>query len=499
MANDEIDSSGSNAAATTQSPAAQEVADSDALSTSASSAPSQQPVSQVAPPQQFTDMNTGFQAILGAIKTSSDELKTEMRSEVKAGFETVNGRIDEVEDDVVQLQSITSVAVRKIAVLENRTSVTERAVSSIDHRVSALESGVSGVAKKKTLSEIIADETDRVRSLIAEAHSYQRVAVVGCHGRREPSKSGIARLVNSHSSGIEVRYDIRGLVARVTFGEDGRNPPATRARMFVEDINSRQAAAIYWSKVDEPRTLRDLKARARGFGEAVAQYCSTMLRGGDPVRYSIVDGFLVVGDVVVGPLTMIPAECDRIETQNLVSNILLHPHHRAVDFRVPLEKQMRMSISNALHKIHNKPSFIDTAEELLAGPLNEDIPDSDDELVDGNPDGQKDDSASSVAATASSGEASPGDEASDDEESPDSVYDPAVPSQSKLATNNPARQQRGRKRKKKSAAPPAKKPSLQAQGATGKPCSASKGPGKKSPSRPSKRFRPDISGNVPIT
>jgi hypothetical protein len=192
----------------------------------------------VPPPlPEITDMSQGFQAILGAIQKSSDEIKTKIRSEVKAGFEMVNNRIDEVEDEVVQLQLVTLVAVCKIAVLENCTTTTEKTVNNIDQRVLALESGGSGIVKKQTLTKVIASKTSQVCSLVAEAQSYQRVAVVGCHGGREPTKSGIARLINSHSSGIEVRYKIRGLVARVTFGEDRKNPPATRAWIFVEDIN----------------------------------------------------------------------------------------------------------------------------------------------------------------------------------------------------------------------------------------------------------------------
>jgi gas vesicle protein len=303
-----------------------------------------------------------FQAIMTAISQSKNDIKEEVRTEVKAGFDN---RFDEVEDDVATLQHTTSIAVRKITVLENRAATTEAVVKNIDQRVEALETGAGPAPKDMSLNAVLQRETDRVRSLLDEAKAYQRVAVVGCHGRREPSRQAIARLINENSSGLEVRFDVRGLVARITFLDDGKLPPATRAKNFVDDINSRQAAAVFWAKVDEPRMLRDLKARARGFGEAVAERCSMRRPGGEPVRYSFVDGFLVVGDVVVGPLTMIPAEDDRDEALQLVTKIICHPQHRPCDYKVPIEKQMRRSISTVLHKIHNKPAFIDTAEEVL--------------------------------------------------------------------------------------------------------------------------------------
>jgi hypothetical protein len=166
-----------------------------------------------------------FQAIMSTITQSKEDIKTEVRAEVKAGFDAVNSRFDEVEDDVVQLQSTTSLAVRKITVLENCANTTDAAVKNIDQRVVALETGAS--LKQLSLTAVLQRETDRVRSLLDDAKAFQRVAIVGCHGRREPTKAGIVRLINEHSSGIEVRFDIRSLVARVTFADDGKQPPAT--------------------------------------------------------------------------------------------------------------------------------------------------------------------------------------------------------------------------------------------------------------------------------
>jgi hypothetical protein len=114
----------------------------------------------------------------------------------------------------------------------------------------------------------------------------------------------------------------------------------------------------------------------------VAEFCSTRRPGGDPVRHSIIDGFLVTADVVVGPLTMIPAEDHRDEVVKLMSKIICHPQHKPVDYKVPLEKQMRQSVSKLLHAIHSKPAFIDGAEELFLEPC-ESLSSSDTELVGG--------------------------------------------------------------------------------------------------------------------
>jgi hypothetical protein len=81
---------------------------------------------------------------------------------------------------------------------------------------------------------------------------------------------------------------------------------------------------------------------------------------------------------------MIPAEDDRDEAVKLVSKIICHPQHRPVDYKVPLEKQMRQSVSKLLHQIHSKPAFIDGAEGLFLDRNERDsLSSSDTELVGG--------------------------------------------------------------------------------------------------------------------
>jgi hypothetical protein len=91
------------------------------------------------------------------------------------------------------------------------------------------------------------------------------VVVVGCHGCREPARQGIANLVKAFSSDVDVRFEVRGLVARIFFGHDGTTPAEQRAATFVQEVTTRQTASTYWAKIDKPRSLRDLRARARLF------------------------------------------------------------------------------------------------------------------------------------------------------------------------------------------------------------------------------------------
>ncbi len=317
----------------------------------------------------------GILMLLGVIRTSdkkheerekkNDEHFTDFQAEVKSEFGTVHERIDDVEEEVVQIAATTTTVVRKVTVLENRQRVTENNVKSIDQRVVALESG-SRPTRRKTTTEVLEAEIANIDDLLKEAKRVDHVVVVGCHGRREPSRQGIADLVKSYTSDFEVRYDVRGLVARIFFGHDGSTTASQRATAFVNDVATRQSAATYWAKIDEPRFLRDLRARARLFGEAVISYCSTRLLGSDTLRFSIVNGFLVIGDVVVGPLTLIPGATFHDEVVPVVAKIILDPRHRPVDYKSPLGQQLRRSIAEKLIGIHQKPMFVDTAEEVLS-------------------------------------------------------------------------------------------------------------------------------------
>jgi hypothetical protein len=143
---------------------------------------------------------------------------------------------------------------------------------------------------------------------------------------------------------------------------------------------------------------------------------------------------------------MIPAEDDRAKAQKLALKIILHPQHKPVDFQVPLEKQMRVSISKALQKVHNKPAFIDTAEKLLAGPLQSDLNPSDDELVDAE--AIEEDGESLISISSSCSSVTEDDDQEADMRTTDSALNSSAQNKNKLGVVNLAKQRR-RKRKKK--------------------------------------------------
>jgi hypothetical protein len=192
------------------------------------------------------------------------------------------------------------------------------------------------------------------------------IVVLGCHGRKEPWRQGIAKLVKRFTSEMEVRYDVRGLVARVHFGFNGIATPAQRAQSFFQDVISHQTSATYWAKVDEPRTLRDLKARARSLGEAFVEFCSLRRSGTHMLQYLIVNGFLVVGDVVVALLTLLPGDECYGQVVPSIGKVVLDANHRPVNYKNPLGTQLCRGIAGILVKLHQKPAFIDTAEEVLS-------------------------------------------------------------------------------------------------------------------------------------
>lgn len=336
----------------------------------ASSAELPPPTSSLPPPPadpvQAAAYDPGILMLLGVIQSrdkKDDECYATFRQDVKSEFDAVHDPVDSVEEEVARANSITAVCFRKVAVLENRQCTTENNVAAIDQRVTALESWRGG-ARPKTTAEVVESEISAVNDLLAAAKSMAHIVVVGCHGCREPKREGIADLVKRFTSKIEVRYDVRGLVARIYFGFDGTNAASQRAHSFFQDVISHQSNATYWAKVDEPRALRDLKARARALGEAVLSFCSIRRAGTDNHSYSNVNGFLLVGDVVVAPLTLLPGDDNFDIVVPAIGKVVLDPNHHPVNFRNPLGTQLRRGIAEVLVNIHQKPAFIDTVEDF---------------------------------------------------------------------------------------------------------------------------------------
>jgi hypothetical protein len=324
----------------------------------------------VIPPN--ADSNT--HAVLTALQTLSSQFQAESlkndnrNSLLRTDLRQVNERFETVEGNVLNQGIAIVETTQRVTVLEKQQKTVVSEVKNINQRVAAIEesrasgSSTASTPRPKTSSELLADEISNTAALLAEAKAAARIAVIGCHGRKEPTRQAILGLISKEASLINTRFEIRGLVARVTFDFDGEDSGPVRARRFVENINSRQSGAVFWAKVDEPRTLRDLKARARSFGAAVADSGHYA----DIPRSSIVEGFLIVGDVVVGPLTLIPGETSRENAVRRVKQILLDPHHAAVDYKEALEHQLRESIVKELTALHRKPIFVDAGLEHRA-------------------------------------------------------------------------------------------------------------------------------------
>ncbi len=310
-------------------------------------------------------------AILAAINTESTKNENRIsavRSDLRQCLDSVNSRVDDVEQNVIAQGMAIVETNERVSIVEKQAKHTAEEVRSHDQRIVALEearanAGSHAVAPLlQSHQEFLMNEFANIRALMNEARALSRVAVVGCHGRKEPTHQAIINLISSEASLAIARFDIRGLVARITFDYDGENAGPVRAQRFVENVNSRQAGAVFWANVDEPRTLRDLRARARSFGAAVADCCACKMS--ELPRTAIVNGFVIVGDVVVGPLTMIPGEARRDEAVQKVKQVLLATSHASVDYKEALEHQLRRSITRALAAAMSRPEFVDG----LSGP-----------------------------------------------------------------------------------------------------------------------------------
>jgi hypothetical protein len=123
-----------------------------------------------------------------------------------------------------------------------------------------------------------------------------------------------------------------------------------------------------WATIDQNRVLRESRKRARDFGDAYKKkYPSTWWR--------INDNFLLIDEIVVGPVTLIPG---KLHWGTLASKVTTarKTQTRKLSFETRLGSQINLRIFIHCVKIHRTPNFLDEDD---ASVFNE-VPDTEEDL-----------------------------------------------------------------------------------------------------------------------
>jgi hypothetical protein len=207
--------------------------------------------------------------------------------------------------------------------------------------VSRAEETTKRAEEPESLKEKVRTATEHVTKLLREAEAKRNTAFFRRSNNAEEDfylqEDDVENLLAEFATTGDYHWQARGKSGyAVTFFASGTQRGEDRAARFVADVN-RKTTNI-WAVVERPQELRELQGRAHDFGAAFKTFSSKVGRRVNTF-YSIHNEFLIVGNVVVAPLALIPAEqswhnifcalCDVLESSPT-----------KVNYRQPLKSQL---------------------------------------------------------------------------------------------------------------------------------------------------------------
>ncbi len=150
-----------------------------------------------------------------------------------------------------------------------------------------------------------------------------------------------------------------------TFYGSGAVPGNSRAQQFVTEAP--RVNPNIWCVVERPQDLRAILVRAHDFGAEFKKYCSL---ANEEVNsyYSLQGEFLLVGEIVVGPLTMIPAENSWNRVFREICRIHTTEKPTRPNLRQPLQSQLWSSLVELLAECVDKIKFLGPPPSLSPPP-----------------------------------------------------------------------------------------------------------------------------------
>jgi hypothetical protein len=295
-------------------------------------------------------------------------------SEVRS-MKTAIEKIPELQDSVKAVDG-------RVTALEEHT---KKAIEDVNAKVDAhiaQQTANAGVtvaawssAQPPTLEEVVSRECSRALRLVDEANQMDGVVIIG----KQPSapdnlfSEQEVRKVVVTISGSGTTLAPRGTTGSIyslSFRKVGNHTPAVRAKNFLAKLGKMQASRVMWAQVDRPKELRDHDRRARSFARAFkAKVVAPSSSARSPVFFTVEQGFLIINDSVIAPVTLIPSEDTWTELHELVFDLIKNSkRHRVCKTKL---------YSHQLHKPIAKFLY----EAYIAAPEDVEL-DEDDEYMD---------------------------------------------------------------------------------------------------------------------
>ncbi len=294
-----------------------------------------------------------FAALTSHFDATNQTLLAKVKEEIGEHKVEVNNKLHAQDEKIAEIQKDTSVALAK-------SNAAVRGVSEVLKKVALLEAGKAcpGVATAKlSMEEVLRLENKKVSELIREAKNVQATVVVGYHrsvAHDRLDRLDLAKLVQSKCSGEACQVDTRGRVGLVHFGNIGNRPASLRAADFIRNLEESQDADTFWARRDRPEELRKAEGQARNFGK----FFQSAFPTDNQPSFRCVDGYLLVEDVVVGPVTLIGPVAMWKQLSTAIFKVLCNPARRSFDVNQHPFHQLRESIIHVLHAHYDRLNFV---------------------------------------------------------------------------------------------------------------------------------------------
>jgi hypothetical protein len=235
---------------------------------------------------------------------------------------------------IPQLQESVKAVDDRVTDLDQRTTNAIEAVNAkVDAHIAHQAAQPAPVvpwsaALPPSFEDVLSRECNRALRLVDEANQMDGTVIIG----KQPSapdnlysEEEVRKVVStiSGSGSTLAPRGASGSIFSLSFRKIGNHTPAIRAKNFLVKLGKMQASRVMWAQVDRPKELRDCDRRARSFARAfkakvVAPTSSTR----SPVFFTVEQGFLIINDTVIAPVTLIPSEDSWTEFYELVFDLI---------------------------------------------------------------------------------------------------------------------------------------------------------------------------------
>lgn len=286
--------------------------------------------------QQFAHLTAQLNTRFDGVETKVDDVKT-----------AFTARVDNLETRIGTTET-------KVTSLEEVVEAHGKDIDDFRERIISLEND-GPPPKSQSPREVLLTAIAELKSLTADASVYSDTIVMGARksASKVMTKNDAIKIVSEALGPQQAQITPRGNtgVFVVRFTNPKMSEAVHLANTFLAQA-SQDSNKKFWCDVDKPMQLRNWEQNAFKFG--------LKFKGTDTTRsFRILQGFLVIGSTVIGPVNMIPSPDRWPALTEVIESALQTP--TTFDVKRPLEKQLRTSITKHLCE-QAGPAFIDVQD-----------------------------------------------------------------------------------------------------------------------------------------